>query len=168
MRLIECQSTYEGYITFYMGPSDQFHTLGEDGKVNWTWSVENKDKYGNELTDMEIYKILGNNPIQNEITLLKKTAATEVQRGQIDYVSNATYYPDVFFGITTEESLKYASEATKYYTDATIRFITGEKDIDAEWDAYVEGYLENGGEVVRQSKLEAYNEANGTNYVFAY
>ena len=43
----------------------------------------------------------------------------------------------------------------------------GEKDIDAEWDNYVETYLSMGGEEIRQSQLEEYNKAFGTNCTFA-
>ena len=40
-------------------------------------------------------------------------------------------------------------------------------DLDKDWDTYVNTYLSMGGEEVRTSLLQAYNELNGTSYTFA-
>lgn len=167
LELLNYQATYDGYCTVYLGPEGQFWTKGENGKRNWDWTLEGVDKLGNAQNDMEYYKILGNNPVQNESKLLMKPSIrNNISKEQIIRINTAPIYSNVFVGLITPEYQQYGSETQKYFTDYTIKFITGEKNLDEEWDSYVEGYLACGGEAIRQSLLDLYNEKNGTNLVF--
>ena len=67
----------------------------------------------------------------------------------------------------TEAYTELFGEVDTYFRTSELAFIMGEKDIDAEWDNYVETYLSMGGEEIRQSQLEEYNKAFGTNCTFA-
>ena len=167
LELLNYQATYDGYCTVYLGPEGQFWTKGENGKRNWDWTLEGVDKLGNAQNAMEYYKILGNNPVQNESKLLMKPSIrNNISKEQIIRINTAPIYSNVFVGLITPEYQQYGSETQKYFTDYTIKFITGEKNLDEEWDSYVEGYLACGGEAIRQSLLDLYNEKNGTNLVF--
>lgn len=167
LELINYQASYEGYCTVYLGPEGQFWTMGEDGKRDWDWYLTGYDAKGNLINDMEYYKILGNNPVQNEsVLLMESSPRNDIEKEQVVRVNTTPNYKNVFVGLITPEYQQFSSETKKFFTDYTIKFITGEKDIAEEWDAYVEGYLACGGEVVRQSLLDLYNDRNGTNYVF--
>ena len=169
LRLLDCQSTFEGYMTFWAGPRGQFwEGAPETETLTWHWSLEGKDKSGNPINDMEFFKIIANSAWQNLTQgLLPSSKQNDILKEQTVRVLTAYPYKNVFAGLTTPEYLELSSETQKYYTDATIKFITGEKDLDEEWDAYVAGYLEIGGEKIRQSLLALYNERNGTSYEFA-
>ena len=169
MKLFDCQATFVGYMTFWAGTEGQFWEGDPQTEtLTWHWSLEGKDKFGNEINDMEFYKILGNNSIQNKtLTLLPDEKSYNIQKDQAVRIFTAPYYKNAFIGLSTPELLDLSSETQKYYTNATIKFITGEMDLDAEWENYVAGYLSNGGETVRQSLLALYNERNGTAYEFA-
>ena len=169
MKLYDCQATFEGYMSFWAGPEGQFWEGDSTSEtLTWHWSLEGKDKLGNEINDMEFYKILGNNPIQNlTLTLLPDEKSYNIQKDQAVRVFTAPAYKNAFIGLSTPELLDLSSETEKYYTNATIKFITGEMDLESEWDAYVAGYLNNGGETIRQSLLKLYNDRNGTSYEFA-
>lgn len=168
LELINFQATYYGYLVVYSGVEDQFFTADIENKMlTWDWTLEGKDIYGNEINDMQFYKILGNNPIQNQSKLIMDDSKRNlIAKEQVKRVHTAPLIKNEFVGLTTEEYVALSSETEKYFTDYTIKFITGEKSIDDEWDAYVQGYLDVGGEEIRQSLLEVYNERNGTDYVF--
>ena len=76
-------------------------------------------------------------------------------------------YTDLFMGLTSDDFVSYNSDLESYVKEAGIKFITGESDLDKDWDSYVSTYLTMGGEQVRTSLLAAYNELNGTSYTFA-
>ena len=79
---------------------------------------------------------------------------------------NAKVYQDLFTGIITDEYTKLNSELESYMDNNITKFIMGELDLDKDWDNFVSTYLNMGGEQVRTSLLNAYNEANGTSYTF--
>lgn len=167
LQLLNFQASYDGYCTVYLGVEGQFWTKGADGKRDWDWTIENKDKFGNSINDMEYYKILGNNRIQNESKMLMESSKrNDILMEQVQRPLVITPIRNAFVGIITPEFQQYSSETAKFYTDATIKFITGDKNLDEEWDSYVQGYLDCGGAAIRESMLEVYNEANGTNYEF--
>ena len=168
LKLLDFESTYYGYQTVYLGVEGQFFTADLDNNMlTWSWQVDNTDAYGNSINDMEYYKVLGNTSIQNQATLmLEDSDRNNILKEQVTRVYTAPVIRDVFVGLTTNEYAALSAETTKYYTDYMIKFVIGEKDIDEEWDSYVQGYLDVGGEAIRQSLLELYNANNGTNLVF--
>lgn len=76
-------------------------------------------------------------------------------------------HADLFLGLTTEEYVSNHSNLETFVKESGIKFITGEADLEADWDNYVQTYLSMGGEAVRTSLLDAYNALNGTSYTFA-
>ena len=46
----------------------------------------------------------------------------------------------------TDEFVEYHTELDNYFVTNMLAYIMGDKDIDATWDAYVEEYLNMGGE----------------------
>ena len=73
---------------------------------------------------------------------------------------------DVFALFNTDEYLEVRSDINAYFEQNMLAFIMGEKDIEADWDAYVQGYLSLAG-TARQSRLAVYNEIFGTECTFA-
>lgn len=168
LRLLNCQSTpYGFYVTQYGLEGVGFELDPETQTIAWTYQVDGKDKLGNEITDMEVYKMLFQERIQRNTHQVLEGLQNSLY-WDASVVQFATPAKQNLFAYTrTEEYLLNNSELLKYFTENAIRFIMGEKDIETDWDRYVAEYLSMGGEAVRDSLLAAYNEKMGTNYTFA-
>ena len=169
LRLLDWQATDIGFLTVEFGVEGEFFTYDEEQHcANWTWEFnDGKSKSGKyETTDMEVYKMLYNEKLQN------------MHYGYDDAVYNKMYAigsemlfieptrEDVFALFNTDEYLEVRSDINAYFEQNMLAFIMGEKDIEADWDAYVQGYLSLAG-TARQSRLAVYNEIFGTECTFA-
>ena len=97
---------------------------------------------------------------------LSDNFASRLYQKSIEVYTDVAVYPDLFLGLTSSDFVNYNSDLESYVKEAGIKFITGETSLDTDWDSYVNTYLSMGGEAVRTSLLEAYNNANGTSLVF--
>ena len=139
----------------------------ETGKLTWYWGLEGKNKRGDEIADMEIYKFIENLGLQSQMYTLDESDYGAKRTAGIATCMRANAYQNLFMGMYTDEFNNLNSELDNYYTNMSVKFIMGELDIEAEWDNYVSTYLSMGGETVRNSLLEKYNAENGTAYTFA-
>ncbi len=169
MRVLDFQATGLGYRVFMYGIEGvHFEMDHEKDLTTWTFGMEGKDKLGNAITDMEVYKILGNNPIQYQTYYLDaESLSQQMYAGAVGAINESPILSNLFIGLTTEETKVFAAELTKYMTEMSIKFITGDASLDSDWDTYVSTYLKMGGDTVRQSLLKMYNGMNGTSYTFA-
>ena len=149
------------------GVEGQFWTQDADGNVDWYFGIEGKDKLGNEVSDMQVYRFFYNIPIENSVRTLSDTFSSRLYQKSIEIYTDVEVYPDLFLGLTSEDYVSNHSNLDTFVKESGIKFITGQADLDAEWDNYVQTYLSMGGEAVRTSLLDAYNALNGTACTFA-
>ena len=171
VKLLEFEASPFGFRTVQYGVVDEFFEWDEaNNQTTWTWGINgNKSKSGQyETTDMEVYKMLYHEDWQAQAHELEETVANiqYVSGSDMRYVS--PIHEDLFCMFVTDATIEYKSELDTYFNTNMLAFIMGEKDIDADWDAYVEEYLSMGGEEERQSQLEAYNATFGVEATFAY
>ena len=116
---------------------------------------------------MQVYRFFYHIPIENSVRVLSDNFASRLYQQSIATYSGVAVYPDLFLGLTSDAFVQYNSDLETYVKESGIKFITGELDLEKDWDNYVSTYLSMGGEEVRSSLLEAYNTLNGTSLVFA-
>jgi hypothetical protein len=141
--------------------------VDDKGLITWQYALEGKDKLGNEVTDMEVYKLLYQEKLQRYADSLAKDDANALYWAatQVQYDTKAK--ENIFAFTITEEFIDNNAELQKFFEESSIRFIMGDSDIDKDWDKYKADYLSMGGEAVRQSLLKAYNANTGKNLTFA-
>ncbi len=166
MKLIDFACSTEGHLTLMYGVEGQFWTRDADGNIDWYFGIDGKDKEGNEVSDMQAYRFFYNIPVENMVRPLSDNFASRLYQKSIEVYTDVAVYPDLFLGLTSSDFVNYNSDLESYVKEAGIKFITGETSLDTDWDSYVNTYLSMGGEAVRTSLLEAYNNANGTSLVF--
>ncbi len=167
LKLLNFEATREGFYTVMFGIKDIDYETDEDGLITWYWGNNGgKDREGNEVTDMEVYKLLYNEPLQRYADSLDKSPANVLYAAATEVQYATPVRENLFAFIRTEEYLDNDAELKKFFEENSIRFIMGEKDIETEWEQYKADYLAMGGEEVRQSLLKAYNEKMGTEYTF--
>ncbi|MBQ2271728.1 MAG: extracellular solute-binding protein [Firmicutes bacterium] len=167
LELINWECTPHGWYTAQNGVEGDYFEIDETGKLTWYWGLEGKNKRGDEIADMEIYKFIENLGLQAQMYTLDESDYGAKRTAGIATCMRANAYQNLFMGMYTDEFNNLNSELDNYYTNMSVKFIMGELDIEAEWDNYVSTYLSMGGEAVRTSLLEKYNAENGTAYTFA-
>ncbi len=167
LELIDFACSDFGHQVLLYGIEGQFFELGEDGMPTWVYTLEGKDRKGNETTDMQVYRFFYNIEVENRARGLDDSPAQNLYQNSIDVYSSCPTYPSDFMGLTSEEYVTYNSELDAYKDEMCIKFILGEASLDKDWDTYVSTFLKMGGDAVRQSLLAQYNEINGTSYAFA-
>lgn len=167
LSLIDYACSIEGQRTLMWGVEGQFWTQDANGDIDWYFGIDGKDKLGNEVSDMQCYRFFYYIPVENSVRSLSDTMASRLYQASIATYTNVPVYTDLFMGLTSDDFVSYNSDLESYVKEAGIKFITGESDLDKDWDTYVSTYLTMGGEQVRTSLLAAYNELNGTSYTFA-
>ena len=164
------QASDYGFRVLQYGVEGEFFEWDEEtNQTTWYWGLsDNKSKSGKyETTDMEVYKILFHEDLSAQTFRLADTDEYNLLADSSDMRYTEPYREDLFSMFLTDEYVENHTELDDYFTQNMLAFIMGEKDLDTEWDAYVSEYLGLGGEVERQSQLEAYNESFGTDYTFA-
>lgn len=166
-KMLNLAASEEGFWTTYMGPQGQYWDYDENGKiVTWANGVL-LDGTPIDVTTVEMYKLLYH---EKEQASLYDASLSEKDRLLVEgdrQRQNNPYYKDLFAYLVTDKSNELGSTVTNFFHQSMLEFIKGEKNFEADWDAYVETYLSMGGEAIRQSKLDLYNDTYGTNYVFA-
>lgn len=168
LKLLNYICVGKGFYTVMYGVEGVDFETDDSGLINWYWGLnDNKDRNGVETTDMQVYKILYNDPLQRYTDTFNTTVGGKLRvlGSEVQLATPST--KNIFAYTLTDEYLEYNTELEKYYQESAIRFIMGEWDIETKWDSYVSDYLNMGGETVRQSMLEAYNKNRGTSYTFA-
>lgn len=163
---IDYACSLDGQRTLMWGVEGQFWTQDENGNIDWYFGIDGKDARGNEVSDMQCYRFFYDIPVENSVRTLSDTMDSRLYQASIECYTNVPVYTDLFMGLTSDAYVTYNSDLESYVKEAGIKFITGEMDLDKDWDTYVNTYLSMGGEEVRTS-LQAYNELNGTSYTFA-
>lgn len=167
LSLIDYACSTDGQRTLMWGIEDQFWTQDSDGNIDWYFGIDGKDKLGNEISDMQCYRFFYHIPIENSVRSLSDNMASRLYQSSIAHYTDAAVITDLFLGLTSDEYVAHNSDLESYVKEAGIKFIIGESDLDKDWDSYVNTYLTMGGEAVRTSLLDAYNQLNGTSYTFA-
>lgn len=167
LKLIDFACTTDGHMTLLYGVEGQFWTRDADGNVDWYFGIDGKDKLGNEVSDMQAYRFFYNIAVENLVRPLSDNFSSRMYRQSIDVYTNISVYPNLFLGLTSSDFVTYNSDLETYVKEAGIKFITGESNLDTDWDSYVDTYLSMGGEAVRTSLLAEYNNVNGTALEFA-
>lgn len=169
MKLLNFEASPFGYRTVQYGVVDDFFEWDEEKNLTtWYWGInDNKSRSGYEVTDMEVYKMLFHEDWQAQTNLLIDSPGHRMYNLGSDMRYDEPVRENVLAMMLTPEFIQYRTELDTYFKTSMLAFIMGEKDLDTHWDAYVQEYLSMGGEVVRQSKLIAFNEAMGANYTFA-
>lgn len=167
LRLLDYQSTPYGFYVVQYGIENVGFELDKNGVVSWQYGMDGKDRLGNEVSDMETYKLLFNEQLQRYAHSLADDLGNKLywQSTQIQFASPSK--ENLFAFTKTPQYTENNAELTRYFTESAIRFIMGVKDLDTDWEEYTQGYLNMGGEAVRRSLLEAYNAKMGTAYTFA-
>ena len=129
------------------GVEGQFWTQDADGNVDWYFGIDGKDKLGNEVSDMQIYRFFYNIPIENSVRALSDNFSSRLYQKSIEIYTDVEVYPDLFLGLTSEEYVSNHSNLDTFGKESGIKFIIGE--------------------AVRTSLLDAYNALNGTACTFA-
>lgn len=168
MKLIALEATDIGFLNVHFGVEDEFFTWDPDTKkVTWYWGVDGKSKSGYVVTDMECYKFLFHEALQ---ATAYEISDNEDQQQRV-LGSNMRFieptYDNLFYYVRSDEYTAKSAELKTYFVSSMISFVTGDWDLDKDWDNYVKTYLNMGGEEVRQSLITAYNQVNGTAYTFA-
>ena len=169
LHLLDWQATDIGFLTVEFGVEGEFFTYDEELHCpNWTWEFNGgKSKSGKyETTDMEVYKMLFNEKLQNMHYAFDDAIYNQMYAlgSEMRYIEPTR--EDVFALFNTEEYLSVRSDINAHFEQNMLAFIMGEKDIEADWETYVQDYLSLA-ETARQSRLAAYNETFGTEYTFA-
>lgn len=170
LKYLDFLSSDYGFRVAQYGVEDEFFSWDpETNTTTWTPALNNgKSKSGKyETTDMEVYKMLFREDLTIQASKLIDTPANRVAVLGSDMRFIEPYRQDLFCMLLTDEFVEYHTELDNYFVTNMLAYIMGDKDIDATWDAYVEEYLNMGGEEERQSQLDAYNASFGTNYTFA-
>ena len=162
LKLIDWTMSTYGHRTVMWGVEGQFWTQDEEGNLNWCCGLEGKDAYGNEVSDMQVYRFFYNIPVENSARGLMDSFSNRLYNQSIAVYTNIAVYPDLFLGLTSDAYVQYFSDLDTFVKESGIKFITGESSLDTDWDAYVNTYLSMGGEELRTSLLQAYNDRNGT------
>ncbi len=166
LELINWECTPYGWYTVQCGIEGDYFEMDENSKVTWYWGLDGKNRKGDTISDMELYKFIENLGLQAQLYTLDQSNYGAKRTAGIAAATNAPVYKNLFLGLTTEEYTKLNSELKTYYTNQAVKFIMGELSLENDWDNYVSTYLSMGGDTVRQSLLDAYNEWNGTSYSF--
>lgn len=167
LELINWECTPYGWYTAMNGVEGDYFEMNDAGEVTWYWGLEGKNRRGDAISDMEIYKFIENLALQQKLYLLDESDYGAKRTAGIGACMEAPVYDNLFMGMYTDEYNRLNSELKAYYTNMTVKFIMGEMDLDKEWENYVKTYLSMGGESVRSSLLAKYNETHGTSYTFA-
>ena len=170
IKYMNFQASDYGFRVLQYGIEDEFFEWDEEtNQTTWYWGFnDNKSKSGKyETTDMEVYKILFHEDLNAQTFKLAGTYEYDLLAASSDMRYTEPYREDLFCMFLTDEYVEYHAELDNYFTQNMLAFILGDKDIDAEWDSYVNEYLNMGGEIERQAQLAAYNEQFGTSYTFA-
>lgn len=170
MKLFNFASSPFGWrVTMYGVPGEFFDYDEATEQTLWTSDLNNgvskSGKY--EVTDMQVYKLFNHAGWEAQ-----GDGLIEAPHGQMWKAGSAMRFeenvkPNVFAMFRTEEYTELFGEVDTYFRTSMLAFVMGEKDIDAEWDNYVQTYLTMGGDAIRQSQLVEYNKAFGTNCTFA-
>ena len=166
LELINWEITPKGWYTVQCGVEGDYFEMDDNGKVTWYWGLEGKNKRGDSIADMEVYKFIENLGLEQQLYSLDGSESGAKRTAGITTCMNASVYTNLFMGMYTDEYTNLNGELENYYTNMSVKFIMGEMDIDSEWDNYVATYLSMGGETVRTSLLDKYNAENGTSYTF--
>lgn len=166
LELINWQCTPYGWYTCQCGVEGNYFEMDADGNVTWYWGMDGKNKNGDDISDMELYKFIENLDLQSRLYKLDESNYGQYRAAGLESCMNAKVYQNLFNGIITDEYTKLNSELESYMDNNITKFIMGELDLSKDWDNFVSTYLSMGGEQVRTSLLNAYNEANGTTYTF--
>lgn len=167
LRLLEFQASPYGFSVVQYGVEGEFFEWdAEKQEIYRDWDIELGSRSGFESSDMEVYKMLYNEQQQAKAFEVSPTYPTSPLIAGSDMRFIEPVRENVFAYVRSAEYAEYKTELSTYFSQNMIRFIMGDRDIDAEWDAYVAEYLSMGGEVVRQSLLKEYNAINGTDCTF--
>lgn len=169
LKFIDYMCTKEGYRTCNYGVKNLHWSVDENDNLTYCvqMSPDALDLNGKvvDANSLEIYVFNVLLDVYPERLQGEDKANKGFYDGQMQTIENALI-DNVFVGINTDEYAKYMADVTSYENEMKVKFITGEASIDDDWDAYVEGWKEKGGEEVRNSLLEAYNATYGTSYTF--
>jgi len=136
------------YVNY--GPKDLFYTEDEDGFVQTT------DFYTNE--NMHTYGAQRYLPYPFTPESLMKW---RLQRDRYEKFVELKDFPKV--GVhpvsvfSTDAQLEYSASVNKIADEFYWKALTGEIDVDAQWDAYKENWLNAGGKQILEEKRELYN-----------
>lgn len=103
--------------------------------------------------------------VRTDITMMGYERNNAAAWRDIVQARDAKLYYNLMEGISVPEANMYGSDLQSTTLFWFTKFVTGEASLD-EYDAYVEEYLNRGGREVGEALVAAYNERNGTNYVF--
>ena len=79
------------------------------------------------------------------------------------YANEYDLIVDDFYGLPiTEEESKYGVDLVNYEQEMLIKFITGQASLD-NWEQYVSDWKAKGGQAIRDSKINIYNDIKGAN-----
>ncbi len=160
----------------YMSGGVNYEQLsGSDNQLDWY-------KYGYRMNPLDnlfatnAYRQMTNNAITRtaEQMAANPDAYDKVTRALYEGAAfqanpdNKPVYESMFYGyLVTNEELEYGSAMESYRTDWIVSFITGTKDPanDADWQAYLDGYVAKGLQKVLDSYVKVYNENNPNNQI---
>ncbi len=168
LKLLDFQATSYGFRVVQYGIEDEFFTWDEaTDTTTWYWgNNDHKSKSGIETTDMEVYKMLFHEDVNQQTHALDNQIHSKMFLKGSGMRYDEPVRENVFGLISTNELISYGTELDTYFVENMLAFIMGEKDIDENWDQYTSTYLTMGGETVRQSLLQRYNQLNKTDLTF--
>ncbi|MGN0745841.1 MAG: extracellular solute-binding protein [Aristaeellaceae bacterium] len=142
-RLMDYFYGEEGATLVRMGVEGVTYVVNEDGSLSYTEAIRN-DPQGIEFAMAQHSFWLGTNTVPGKYSArltapsIEGTVMLECPEIFAGYLSRYAYSTPVLSNSLNKEKTSLQSEINNYYTEARAKFITGELDIDKDWDAYVQ------------------------------
>jgi putative aldouronate transport system substrate-binding protein len=134
------------------------HYSWEEGVLTLT---ETAKQWTEEKWFDPLSQIVKNNPFVIDILF----GNDEVRKFYINAAADNPLILDAFDGILTEEVQTLGADVASFADEQFILFVTGDRPL-SQFDAYVEEWKRIGGEAIRRSQLEVFNQRNGADYDF--
>lgn len=145
---------------------ENLHWKQENGKVTFVADSAKKDLNGKPVQDILVYMLLMKKELYPNYQLAGDSIESTIARANYTKADNNPLISDLFVGLSTKESAQYKADVVKYESEMKLKFLLGQESLD-NWGKYVNEWKKRGGEEVRNSLLNAYNQKYGTKYIFA-
>lgn len=140
----------------FMGESYEYNDEAQ-GKSSGIKQLGNygKDANANAELGINFFNLLSNSDWAG-----KEIAQQYLEPGYVEEVEKLAKWEsrrDLLMRANTKSTLTYAKSLQTLKIQAYSEFINGTRDIEKDWDAFVNEYMSNGGEILQQEAQEFYD-----------
>ena len=167
LELVEFLYSDEGYVMANYGIEGEAYELDDNGNPQWTDLVVNNPDGVSFFFCSYVYATNAATAFVPFLNDLSKTFYTfndnqwEVFE-DLKHLSDAAYNVPTFVSMTSEESAEYdglSTDLNTYAQTEILSFITGGKDIDSEFDSFVQGLYDLNLDRMTELSQAAYDRA---------